>query len=77
MILKHRDKKILRFDWLEPHGVVVREAYGEDINFLPLEMKGETSDEGFLQKLIAIILDRDENGVVDDKLSPPVDFTDV
>lgn len=45
MILKHRDKKILRFDWLEPHGVVVREVYGENVKFLPLEMKGETSDE--------------------------------
>ena len=77
MILKHRDKKILRFDWLEPHGVVVREVYGENIKFLPLEMKGETSDEGFLQKLIAIILDCDANEMVDDEISPPVDFTDV
>lgn len=73
MILKHRDKKILRFDWLEPHGVVVREVYGENIKFLPLEMKGETSDEDFLQKLIAIILDCDENEAVDDKISPPRD----
>lgn len=40
MILKHRDKNILRLEWLEPYGVRILEVFEENLKFLPLEMKG-------------------------------------
>lgn len=45
MILKHRDKNILRFEWLEPYGVRVLEVFEENLKFLPLEMKGAATDD--------------------------------
>ncbi len=45
MILKHRDKNILRFEWLEPFGVHVLEVFEENLKFLPLEMKGAATDD--------------------------------
>lgn len=45
MILKHRDKNILRFEWLEPYGVHVLEVFEENLKFLPLEMKGAATDD--------------------------------
>ena len=40
MILKHRDRELLRFEWLEPQGVRVVSVVEENRRFLPLEMKG-------------------------------------
>lgn len=45
MILKHRDRELLRFEWLEPQGVRVLSVVEENRRFLPLEMKGRTDDE--------------------------------
>ena len=45
MILKHRDLELLRFDWIEPQGVRVLSVNEAERRFLPLEMKGETTDE--------------------------------
>lgn len=45
MILKHRDRELLRFDWLNPQGVRVVSVVEENRRFLPLEMKGRTDDE--------------------------------
>lgn len=50
MILKHRDKNILRFEWLEPYGVHVLEVFEENLKFLPLEMKGAATDDALYLK---------------------------
>ena len=39
MILKHRDRELLRFDWVEPQGVRVVSVNEAERQFLPLEMK--------------------------------------
>ena len=44
MILKHRDKELLRFEWIEPQGVRVVSVNDAERKFLPLEMKGVASD---------------------------------
>lgn len=45
MILKHRDRELLRFEWIEPQGVRVLSVNETERRFLPLEMKGEATDE--------------------------------
>ena len=45
MILKHRDKELLRFEWIEPQGVHVVSVNDAERKFLPLEMKGVANDE--------------------------------
>lgn len=45
MILKHRDRELLRFEWIEPQGVRVLSVNEAERHFLPLEMKGEATDE--------------------------------
>ena len=45
MILKHRDRELLRFDWIEPQGVRILSVNEAELRFLPLEMKGQTTDE--------------------------------
>ena len=45
MVLKHRDRELLRFEWLEPQGVRVLSVVEENRRFLPLEMKGKADDE--------------------------------
>ena len=45
MILKHRDKDLLRFDWVEPQGVRIVSVNENERGFLPLEMKGKATDE--------------------------------
>ena len=42
MILKHRDREFLRFEWLEPQGVRVLSVNEAEKMFLPLEMHGES-----------------------------------
>lgn len=52
MILKHRDRELLRFEWREPEGVRIVSVNESERKFLPLEMKGEATDESlwrFLQ----------------------------
>lgn len=45
MILKHRDRELLRFEWVEPQGVRVLSVNESERKFLPLDMKGEATDE--------------------------------
>ena len=45
MILKHRDRELLRFEWIDPQGVRVLSVNETERRFLPLEMKGEATDE--------------------------------
>ena len=45
MILKHRDRELLRFEWIDPQGVRVLSVNEAERRFLPLEMKGEATDE--------------------------------
>ena len=45
MILKHRDREVLRFEWLEPYGVHIVSVNESELKFLPLEMKGAATDE--------------------------------
>ena len=45
MTLKHRDRELLRFEWVEPQGVRVVSVNDAERKFLPLEMKGVASDE--------------------------------
>ena len=39
MILKHRDRELLRFDWVEPQGVRIVSVNEAERQFLPLEIK--------------------------------------
>ena len=45
MVLKHRDRELLRFEWLEPQGVRVVSVNESERKFLPLEMKGAADDD--------------------------------
>ena len=45
MILRHRDRELLRFEWVEPQGVRVVSVNDAERKFLPLEMHGVASDE--------------------------------
>lgn len=45
MILKHRDCEVLRFEWRDPFGVRIVSVSPSAKRFLPLEMKGEATDE--------------------------------
>ena len=45
MILKHRDRELLRFEWIEPQGVRILSVNESERRFLPLEMKGQATDE--------------------------------
>jgi hypothetical protein len=45
MILKHRDKELLRFEWIEPQGVRIVSVNEQNCLFLPIEFKGEVSDK--------------------------------
>ena len=45
MILKHRDRELLRFEWIDPQGVRVLSVNEAELRFLPLEMRGVSTDE--------------------------------
>ena len=42
MILKHRDKEFLRFEWREPEGVRIVSVNESERTFLPLGFPGRT-----------------------------------
>ena len=44
MILRHRDRELLRFEWVEPQGVRVVSVNEAERRFLPLEMHGVAND---------------------------------
>ena len=45
MILRHRDRELLRFEWGEPQGVRVVSVNDAERRFLPIEMHGVANDE--------------------------------
>ena len=45
MDLRHRDRELLRFEWVEPQGVRVVSVNEAERRFLPLEMHGVANDE--------------------------------
>ena len=45
MVLRHRDRERLRFEWVEPQGVRVVSVNEAERRFLPLEMHGVANDE--------------------------------
>lgn len=49
MILKHRDRELLRFEWLNREGVRILSVNEAERRYLPLEMKGEATDEAVLK----------------------------
>ena len=42
MILKHRDRELLRFEWIEPNGVHIVSVNETESRFLPLDFKSGT-----------------------------------
>ena len=44
MIVKHRDRELLRFEWVDPQGARVLSVNESERKFLPLEMKGVADD---------------------------------
>ena len=44
MVLRHRDRELLRFEWVEPQGVRVVSVNEAERRFLPLEMHGDAND---------------------------------
>jgi len=58
MILRHRDREVLRFDWVEPLGVRIVSVNESSRQFLPLEMCGQATDEAlFLFRRVSDILE--------------------
>ena len=45
MVLRHRDRELLQFEWVEPQGVRVVSVNEAERRFLPLEMHGVANDE--------------------------------
>ena len=45
MVLRHRDRELLRFEWVEPQGVRVVSVNEAERRFLPLEMHDVANDE--------------------------------
>lgn len=45
MILRHRDRELLRFEWAGARGVRVLSVNDAERKFLPIEMAGTVSDE--------------------------------
>ena len=45
MVLRHRDKELLRFEWNGLEGVRVVSVNEQEKQFLPIEMRGEATDE--------------------------------
>ena len=61
MILKHRDRELLRFEWLEPQGVRVVSVNESERKFLPLEMKGAADDDALWSWLTHRIVPKHRN----------------
>ena len=45
MVLRHRDRELLRFEWVKPQGVRVVSVNEAERRFLPLEMHGVVNDD--------------------------------
>ena len=63
MILKHRDKDLLRFEWLEPQGVRIVSVNESKRRFLPLDFKGEVSERNLWKWLSGRVIPRNRRNV--------------
>lgn len=63
MVLKHRDKELLRFEWLEPQGVRIVSVIENNRRFLPLDFKGVVSDENLWKWLSHRVVPRNRRNV--------------
>ena len=63
MILKHRDKELLRFEWVEPQGVRVVSVNESACRFLPLDFKGSATDENLWKWLSRRVIPRNRRNV--------------
>ena len=61
MVLRHRDRELLRFEWVEPQGVRVVSVNDAERKFLPLEMHGVASDETLWMWLTRRIVPKHRN----------------
>ena len=63
MILKHRDKELLRFEWIEPQGVRIVSVGEGNNRYLPLDFKGEVSDENLWKWLSCRVVPRNRRNI--------------
>ena len=63
MVLKHRDKELLRFEWIEPQGVRIVSVNEKNRRFLPLDFKGEVSDENLWKWLSRRVVPRNRRNI--------------
>lgn len=63
MILKHRDKELLQFEWIEPQGVRIVSVNEKNRRFLPLDFKGEVSDENLWRWLSRRVVPRNRRNI--------------
>jgi predicted HTH transcriptional regulator len=63
MILKHRDKELLRFEWIEPQGVRIVSVNEKNRRFLPLDFKGEVSGENLWKWLSSRVVPRNRRNI--------------
>lgn len=63
MILKHRDKELLRFEWIEPQGVRIVSVNEANRRFLPLEFKGNASEENLWRWLTRRVIPRNRRNI--------------
>lgn len=63
MILRHRDRELLRFEWREPQGVRVVSVNEAERKFLPLEMKGVADDESLWTWLTRRVVPRNRRNI--------------
>ena len=63
MILKHRDRKLLRFEWIEPDGVRIVSVNESSHSFLPLDFKGIVTDENLWKWLSRRVIPRNRRNV--------------
>ncbi len=64
MILRHRDRELLRFEWVEPQGVHVVSVNESERKFLPLEMKGEATDKALWSWLSHRVVPKHRNYIL-------------
>ena len=63
MILKHRDKELLRFEWIEPQGVRIVSVDEGNNRYLPLDFKGDVSDENLWKWLSRRVVPRNRRNI--------------
>ena len=63
MILKHRDKELLRFEWIEPQGVRIVSVDERNNRYLPLDFNGEVCDSNLWKWLSRRVVPRSRRNI--------------